>query len=60
VLVEAMPRFVRAHYISHDDLFSGRWKTHLDAVLAQPKPPERPPTDGARVIADILLALMAR
>jgi hypothetical protein len=60
VLVEAMPRFVRARYISHDDLFSGRWKTHLDAVLAQPKPPERPPTDGARVIADMLLALMAR
>jgi hypothetical protein len=58
VLVEAMPRFVRSRYINHDDLFAGRWKAHLDAVLAQPAPPEQPPTDGARVIAEMLLTMI--
>jgi L-arabinokinase len=54
VLVEAMPRFLRSRYINHDDLFSGRWKEHLDAVLAQPAPPERPATNGAEAIVDRL------
>ncbi len=60
VLVAAMPRVLRAAYISHDDLFSGRWAPHLDAVLAQPEPPERPATNGAEVAADLLLSLAAR
>lgn len=55
VLVDAIPRFLRCGFIGHDDLFSGRWQPHLDAVLAQPDPPTRPPTDGADVAADILL-----
>jgi UDP:flavonoid glycosyltransferase YjiC (YdhE family) len=57
VLVGAMPRFLRAAYINHDDLFAGRWKAHLDALLAQPAPPERPATNGAEVIADVLMTL---
>ena len=36
--------------------FAGRWQDHLDAVLAQPAPPERPRTDGALVAASHLLA----
>jgi hypothetical protein len=58
VLVAAMPRFVRAGYINHDDLFAGRWQGHLDTLLAQPAPPEQPPTNGADVAADLLLRMM--
>jgi hypothetical protein len=58
VLVEAMPRFLRSAFIGHDDLFAARWSPHLDALFAQPAPPERPATNGADVAADLLLAMM--
>ncbi len=56
VLVEAMPKYLRARYLPRQDLFLGRWHDHLDAVLAAPAPPERPRTDGALVAASYLLA----
>jgi L-arabinokinase len=49
VLVEAMPKYVRCRYMTREELFRGQWQAHLDAVLAQPLPPERPRTDGASV-----------
>ncbi len=52
VLVAAMPRFLRAAFIGHADLFAGRWQAHLDALLAQPAPPESPATNGADVAAE--------
>jgi hypothetical protein len=55
VLVEAMPRYLRARFMPREDLFRGRWRDHLDAVVAQPSPPERPRTDGAQVAASYLL-----
>ena len=55
VLVAAMRRFLRSAYISHEDLFAGAWAPHLDALLAQPSPPENPDTNGAEVAADLLL-----
>ncbi len=58
VLVEAMPRFLRSAFIGHDDLFAGDWTPHLDALLAQAEPPERPATDGADVAAARLLAMI--
>jgi hypothetical protein len=58
VLVAAMPRFLRAAHISHDDLFAGKWKEHLDRVLARPKPSEQPATNGAEVAAAKLLAML--
>jgi len=58
VLVNAMPQFLRCAYIDHRDLFSGNWQPHLDALLAQPAPPTRPPTNGAEVAADILSDLL--
>lgn len=58
VLVSAMPRFLRTAYINHDDLFAGRWDAHLDAVLAQPEPPERPATNGAEMIADLMIEVL--
>lgn len=57
VLVEAMPRFLRAAFIDHDDLFGARWAPHLDALLAQAPPPERPATNGADVVSEFLLAM---
>ena len=55
VLVREMPRFVRCGYIDHDDLFAGRWRDALTALLAAPPPPEQPRTDGAEVTARQLL-----
>ncbi|MGE0591959.1 MAG: hypothetical protein AB7G23_02400 [Vicinamibacterales bacterium] len=55
VLVEEMPKHTRAAFISHDDLFDGRWEPHLDKLLAKAKPKKKPETDGADVAAEILL-----
>ena len=58
VLVDAMPQFLRCAFIDHDDLFAGRWGSHLDGLLAQPEPPAVPATNGADVAADILSQLI--
>ncbi len=55
VLVAGLPGLARAAFIDHDDLFAGRWRGHLNRLLAQPRP-QPPAADGARVIADALLA----
>jgi L-arabinokinase len=55
VLVEEMPKYLRSAFISHDDLFDGRWEPHLDKLRAQPKPKKTPETNGADVAAEILL-----
>lgn len=57
VLVAAVPRFLRAAFIAHADLFSGEWRPHLDALLAQPEPAERPATNGADVAATRILEI---
>jgi hypothetical protein len=60
VLVQAMPRVLRCGYIAHHDLFAGRWRTALDAILTQPPPPESPPTNGAEVLARMITVELAR
>jgi L-arabinokinase len=55
LLVEEMPKYVRSAFIGQDELFEGRWETHLDKLVAQPKPKTKPETGGADVAADILL-----
>lgn len=55
VIVEEMPKFLRTAFISHDDLFAGKWEGALDKLLAQPKPKKKPETNGADVASDILL-----
>jgi len=52
-LVREMPGVVRCAYIDHADLFAGRWRRHLDALLAQP-PPARPRVDGAERVAELI------
>jgi L-arabinokinase len=51
VFVEEMPRYLRARFLSHADLFGGRWRAALDGVLRQPPPPGRLDTNGAEVAA---------
>lgn len=58
VLTREMPRYVRARFIGHDDLFAGRWQEALDALVAQPRPVGRLALDGADVVATRLLELL--
>ncbi|MCC7240398.1 MAG: hypothetical protein IT180_00605, partial [Acidobacteria bacterium] len=58
VLVGGMPRYLRVQFIGQEDLLSGRWQPHLNALMAQPPPPERPRVDGAEVAANLLLRMM--
>ena len=57
VLIEDMPKYLRTAFISHDDLFAGKWEGAIDKLLAQGKPKnyKKPETNGADVAADILL-----
>lgn len=55
VLVREMPRYLRCGYLDHHELFAGRWRAALKALLASPEPPEHPPTNGAEVAARMLL-----
>ena len=57
LFVAEMPRIVRCEYLSQDDLFAGRWADAIDALLAQPAPPERAAIDGAEVAAHEIIAL---
>lgn len=58
VLVSAMPRFLRCAFFGHADLFAGHWGRHLDAILDQPAPPDRPATNGAEIAAARLLEMI--
>lgn len=58
VLISAMPKFLRTAYIEHDDLFAGRWQTHLDNLMAAPAPTEKPAVNGAEVAAVRLMAMI--
>ena len=58
VLVEGMPNYLRCAFIDHEDLFAGNWTPHLDRLLALPKSPTRPRTDGAAAAATLLGAIV--
>lgn len=55
VFVAEMPEILRCRFIPQDDLRAGRWRAHIDALLAQPDPPERARIDGADVAAELIL-----
>ena len=58
VLTAAMPAVLRCRYIPQEDLLAGRWADHVEALLQQPPPPERPRVDGAEVAAEGILSTM--
>jgi hypothetical protein len=50
-----MPHFLRSGFIDHGDVLASRWSNYLDALLAQPAPPQRPASNGADVAADLII-----
>ena len=54
VMLQEMPKYLRCEFIDHQDLFSGNWAPHLDRLMAQPAPQQRPPTNGAQIAAEII------
>jgi hypothetical protein len=54
VLVREMPRFLRCEFIDHDALFAGRWREPLRRLLDAAPAPERPETNGADVVANMI------
>jgi L-arabinokinase len=59
LLVREMPRVVRCRFIDHADLFAGRWRDALEAVIEQPSPPDRLDVNGADVAAATLQEALA-
>jgi len=60
VLVREMPKYLRSAYIDMVALLAGRWRAALEAALAAPEPPQRPRTDGAVIVADMICARVER
>jgi hypothetical protein len=50
-----LTEILRCRFIPQDDLRAGRWRAHVDALLAQAPPPERARIDGADVAAELIL-----
>jgi hypothetical protein len=57
LFVAEMPRYLRCRFMSPADLFAGRWADAIDALLAQPTPPERAAIDGAAVASAELFTM---
>lgn len=55
VFVAEMPRYLRCRFIPQEDLRLGRWRAHIEALLAQSDPPERAQIDGAQVAATAIM-----
>jgi L-arabinokinase len=57
-LVEGLTRYAAARFILPEDLFAGRWRPALEALLATPWPQASLPTNGAPIAARRLLDLI--
>ena len=57
VLVADMPKYLRAAFIGQEELFAGKWETHLGKLLAQARAKnyKKPDTNGADIAAEMLL-----
>jgi L-arabinokinase len=58
VMVAEMPQMLRCRHITQEDLFAGRWRDEIEALLAQAEPAERPRVDGASVAARAIQQLI--
>jgi hypothetical protein len=57
-MVREMPRYLRSAPLDNESLLAGGWRAALDAAVSAPEPPQRPPTNGAEVIADMMAATL--
>lgn len=55
VMVERMPRFMRCEFVPQEDMLGGRWREPLRRLMQQPEPPEHPATNGAEVVAEMIV-----
>jgi len=60
VMIAGMPQFLRCEYVPLDDMLAGRWREALARLMRQPAPPERPRTDGAAVVAQMIVERLAQ
>jgi L-arabinokinase len=58
VLVREMPRYLRCAFLDNASLLAGRWQDALDRAVSAPAPPERPRTDGANVVSQMMAATL--
>ena len=57
VMVKEMPKYLRAQFISQEDLLAGRWAPALEQLLSSPPPAVKPATNGAEIAAEEILRL---
>jgi hypothetical protein len=60
IFVREMPTLLPCEFLSHDELKAGTWNTAIEALLARPRPAERPATDGATLIAGLLDNILSK
>jgi L-arabinokinase len=58
VMVREMPAVMKCRFIPQNELLGGDWSGAIDALLAQPDPPEQPRIDGADVAADMVARMI--
>jgi UDP-N-acetylglucosamine:LPS N-acetylglucosamine transferase len=58
LLVREMPKYLRCQFISQPDLFAGRWRSALEALVAQPAPKHEIATNGADVVAHEIVEML--
>jgi hypothetical protein len=59
VMVREMPRYLRCEFLDLESFLAGRWRDALRRLLDQPPPPEQPRTDGADVVANLIVQRVA-
>ena len=60
VMIAEMPRFLRCEFVPLEEMLAGRWREPLARLMQQPVPPERPRTNGAQVVAQMILERLAQ
>lgn len=58
VFVREMPLYLRCAYLDQAALLAGRWRAAIESAFHAPPPPQRPRTDGAAVVADMMAACL--
>jgi hypothetical protein len=59
VMVAEMPQFIRCEFVPQKDMLAGRWREPLARLLRQADPARRPRTDGAEVVAEMIVDRLA-